>query len=77
MFDGAQWLQRFKAVARNVNVLEVLILLQAVDGNELLVLDGEAEEGVAPIVERLADLVQAFFDDLRVHLVLFPRQLHL
>ena len=77
MFDRAQWLQRFKAVARNVNVLEVFVLLQAVDGNELLILDGEAEEGVAPIVERLADLVQALLDDLRIHLVLFPRQLHL
>lgn len=75
VLDGAQRFQRLKFVARHVNVLEVLVLLQAVDGDQLALRDGQAEEGVGLVIEGLADAVESFLDDLGIKFILVLRQL--
>ena len=63
VLDCAQRLQIGEVVARNIDVLEVAVLLNAVDCGEAGLLHADREESMPRIVESLANLVKAFFED--------------
>ena len=66
MFHGAQWLEAAEIISRNVDVLQVLVLLDAIDRGQIVFGDGEAEEGMSSIVESSPNAVEAIAKHLLV-----------